>query len=521
MMNSFWWGHSGAQNKGIHWLYWDKLSVHKNEGGMGFKNLTAFNLAMLSKQGWQLMTNHNSLVSRLFKARYFPHGSFLNSTLGHNPSFVWRSICNAKFIIRAGNRWCIGDGTTIPVLNENWLYDGSCLSLPTNNNSIVNQLCVSDIINPDEKSWNVPLVTSLFDISSADKILNTPLFSSVATDKQVWRVERDGHFSVKSAYRLCTQDFIDTPHLTRPGLWHLIWNLHTLPKVKNFLWRVCRNCLPTRVKLRTRGVNCPHSCVFCDAASEDSIHLFFLCRNSSSIWRQSKLSAEVTAATNVDNDAAGVIFNLLQRLNSADSVEMATILWSIWKQRNNKVWNNTLEGQNFVIVRAQEMVRDWTAVQHVQTHNSATPHATVIHRWKKPLPGRMKCNIDASFVGNKVGIGMCIRDDSGAFIRAKTEWFSPKCTVHVGEALGFLSALRWVHDLNLGPIDFELDSKIVVDSFFSSNSDSTEFGDIIKNCRTLFTDLYINSSVEFIRRQTNEVVHSLAKEATSLASFHV
>ena len=106
MMNSFWWGHSGAQNKGIHWLSWDKLSVHKNEGGMGFKNLTAFNLAMLSKQGWQLMTNHNSLVSRLFKARYFPHGSFLNSTLGHNPSFVWRSICNAKFIIRAGNRWC-------------------------------------------------------------------------------------------------------------------------------------------------------------------------------------------------------------------------------------------------------------------------------------------------------------------------------------------------------------------------------------------------------------------------------
>jgi hypothetical protein len=92
----------------------------------------------------------------------------------------------------------------------------------------------------------------------------------------------------------------------------------------------------------------------------------------------------VTAATNVDNDAAGVIFNLLQRLNSADSVEMATILWSIWKQRNNKVWNNTLEGQNFVIVRAQEMVRDWTAVQRVQTHNSVTSHATVINGWKKP-----------------------------------------------------------------------------------------------------------------------------------------
>ena len=38
MMNSFWWGHSGAQKKGIHWMSWDRLSMHKNDGGMGFKN---------------------------------------------------------------------------------------------------------------------------------------------------------------------------------------------------------------------------------------------------------------------------------------------------------------------------------------------------------------------------------------------------------------------------------------------------------------------------------------------------
>jgi hypothetical protein len=27
MLNAFWWGHSGAHNKGIHWLSWDKLSM--------------------------------------------------------------------------------------------------------------------------------------------------------------------------------------------------------------------------------------------------------------------------------------------------------------------------------------------------------------------------------------------------------------------------------------------------------------------------------------------------------------
>jgi hypothetical protein len=51
MMNFFWWGHFGSQNKGIHWLSWDKLTIHKNEGGMSFKNLHAFNLSLLGKQG--------------------------------------------------------------------------------------------------------------------------------------------------------------------------------------------------------------------------------------------------------------------------------------------------------------------------------------------------------------------------------------------------------------------------------------------------------------------------------------
>jgi hypothetical protein len=46
----------------------------------------------------------------------------------------------------------------------------------------------------------------------------------------------------------------------------------------------------------------------------------------------------------------------------------------------------------------------------------------------------MKCNIDASFPNheNKIGLGICIRDDSGAFVLAKTELYTLKCDVHVG-----------------------------------------------------------------------------------------
>ena len=108
---------------------------------------------------------------------------------------------------------------------------------------------------------------------------------------------------------------------------------------------------------------------------------------------------------------------------------------------------------------------------------------------------RLKCNIDAFFSEslNMVGIGMCIRDENDIFILAKQEYFSPICEVHIGEALGLLYALDWVHELNLGPVDFELDAKRVVDSFNSQNCDATEFGNIISHCKSRCTIFYENS----------------------------
>jgi len=47
-------------------------------------------------------------------------------------------------------------------------------------------------------------------------------------------------------------------------------------------------------------------------------------------------------------------------------------------------------------------------------------------KWVKPSSGRFKCNVDGSFSQalNPVGIGVCIRDDEGCFVLAKTKWMT-------------------------------------------------------------------------------------------------
>lgn len=88
MLNSFWWGSKKDGSRSINWLSWEQLCVLKKFGGLGFQNFTAFKLAMLGKQGWRLMSNPKTLVSRVFKAKYYPCGVFMQARMGHSPSFI-------------------------------------------------------------------------------------------------------------------------------------------------------------------------------------------------------------------------------------------------------------------------------------------------------------------------------------------------------------------------------------------------------------------------------------------------
>jgi ribonuclease HI len=178
--------------------------------------------------------------------------------------------------------------------------------------------------------------------------------------------------------------------------------------------------------------------------------------------------------------------------------------------------------------RAFHLIEDWSSansttqalappsapqrgVVRANNNNSSSVRTDTV--WQRPSSGRLKCNIDASFSNslNRTGIGVCIRDDEGSFVLAKTINFSPKCSVPLGEALGLLHALQWLRDLRKDNIDFVSDSKIVTEAFHRQRPDVTEFGQVMSVIRSLFTSSFTNSRVEFNRRQANAVAFSMGK----------
>ncbi|KAL0426166.1 UNVERIFIED_CONTAM: putative mitochondrial protein [Sesamum radiatum] len=157
--NFFW--HDGDRRR-IHWLAWDKMCKSKLEGGLGFRNLEAFNLALLAKQLWRLLSRPESLVCRVLKEKYFPHTHLFDGQLGTRPSFTWRSIMAAMHLFRSGCRWRIGTGHSVNIWTDPWLPRTPSFRVITPRPSHIHVLWVHELISEDLHDWNVELIRAIF-----------------------------------------------------------------------------------------------------------------------------------------------------------------------------------------------------------------------------------------------------------------------------------------------------------------------------------------------------------------------
>jgi hypothetical protein len=122
LIRRFWWGQRNLEKK-IHWVSWEKLCCSKFKGGFGFRDLKAFKLALLAKQGWRLLTNHQSLFAKVFKARYFPRSQFWDAPIRSYDSFAWKSIAASRNLLKNGANWRVGNGSSIRIWGDRWMPD--------------------------------------------------------------------------------------------------------------------------------------------------------------------------------------------------------------------------------------------------------------------------------------------------------------------------------------------------------------------------------------------------------------
>ncbi|KAL9665795.1 hypothetical protein QQ045_000116 [Rhodiola kirilowii] len=207
----FWW--NSRKNRGIHWVKAEEVYKDKSIGGLGFRRLELMNLALLAKQIWRFISSPQLLVSKIYKAKYFPDTDIFCACCGVRPSFAWRGICEALEILKLGTVW------ESETSSYRWVLDGS-------------------------------------------GYLTAKSTYQAALRMEKWR---KGDTSEQSDQRE-TQRF-----------WQTFWKMRIPNKYKVFGWRLFHDGLPTMQNLARRGCEIKNICCHCKAKGENSLHIFRDC----------------------------------------------------------------------------------------------------------------------------------------------------------------------------------------------------------------------------------------------------
>lgn len=164
--------------------------------------MLAFNKALITKQAWRIMKHPTSLLSRVYKAKYFRKTSFLEAKALPTSSYAWRSIIQTQPLINRGMKWVIGNGEKVRVWWDNWLPGDNVLPPSGPGTEIHPMLMVKDLFVSGTREWDVAKIRSLIREEDADKVLQIRPSWTGQQDMLCWRIGATGAYTFKTGYYL-------------------------------------------------------------------------------------------------------------------------------------------------------------------------------------------------------------------------------------------------------------------------------------------------------------------------------
>ncbi|WVZ57425.1 hypothetical protein U9M48_007811 [Paspalum notatum var. saurae] len=457
MIGRYWWSQQDKSNK-IHWVAWEKLTRSKSRGGLGFRDLYTFNIAMLARQAWRILVFPDTLCAQVLKAKYFPGKSILEATARSGVSYTWRSILKGVGLLKEGIIWRIGNGCSVNIWRDPWIPRNYTRKIITpRRGSILHK--VADLINPFTDSWDEQLIRDTFWEDDAKFILSMPT-NSDTEDFPAWHPDPRGLFSVKSAYALGIRirdqmkgtDASPSAENANGFDWKKLWRLNVANKVKLFIWQMAQDSLQVKVNIVKRGVNtdtiCPEVriCLISQASIQDMLQKV--------LGYQAELQQKIVL-----------------------------LLWCWWSMRN-KV--NAGEKRK----SAQEVVND--VLYHVQAWNNA--HKS-----------------NASSSEHIRGWGFVIRDHTGHVVAAGAGLEEHLLNAQHSEAVSYLKGLEYAGSRGIQRIIVETDAASVALAMGDSDSDRSPL------C-TLFREIRARTMYDFVDLVPDFVLVLASRDLSGLSA---
>ncbi|XP_012842431.1 PREDICTED: uncharacterized protein LOC105962665 [Erythranthe guttata] len=509
----FWWGNGKARS--MAWTSWIKLCTPKERGGMGFRHLRSFNLAMLAKQAWRIISCPDLLLSKLLRARYFPAGNFWSAPPGFRPSATWRSLLLARPHVKAGCRVRIGNGKDTAIWGDPWLKNDGNFHILTRRSAVSafpNR--VSDLILPDSRVWDLDLIHASFWPVDHNRILAIPIGSSFAQDRLVWHYSRSGQFTVKSCYHNIMYNHAASSDSQTNGtssnngtkdLWKYIWHLSLPPKIKIFVWRAAWDIIPTKGALFRRHITSDPFCNLCGTRTETTVHALIGCRDLPKVWQSEPFNIDTTTEP---VSFLGWLVKMRKHLSKNLLCLAMVICWKAWDSRNR-------EENGDMGLRGWEL-RNWSE-DYLSMYRSACLEPTITKspapqvQWTPPPEGIVKVNFDAAFPPSQphYKVATVARNSDGATLWWSVATFPGHVQPVEGEAHAALFAIQLAHAKGWPSIIIEGDCRQIITALQGEDFLLCPYGAYLEDICTLALSFF-SCRFSFVPRSCNKLAHGLA-----------
>ena len=197
MIARFFWKNNSQV--GLHWKRKEIIQQPRGQGGLGVRNIGAFNKALLMKQVWRIKQQPQLLVARVFKSSNQQVSWIRNSK--RNISEGRRGLLMASKLLKSSCVWKVGNSTSIRAASQARVLGKIPSFRDEVNLHTAARTLVADLILPNNQGWNVRLLNNLFTPSDARIIQSMELpNSSAIQDKYYWPLTRTGNYNTKTGY---------------------------------------------------------------------------------------------------------------------------------------------------------------------------------------------------------------------------------------------------------------------------------------------------------------------------------
>jgi hypothetical protein len=218
----------------------------------------------------------------------------------------------------------------------------------------------------EDHNWVADVSVEAFTVDHMEQyvrlwdLLSAVQLSPGTEDSIVWTLTPNGCYTASSAYKA---QFL--PALPC-SFGNIVWKPWAPPKCRFFAWLAVQNRLWTADRLAKRGW--PHQpfCQLCRCSQETARHLLFECRFSKRIWiaAASWLDCpDLIRCLGAGRSKVMDYWHAIAKTTTSSPKGLRTaimlISWEIWKERNERVFNNKSSLPSVVMQKIKDEGKDW------------------------------------------------------------------------------------------------------------------------------------------------------------------